>query len=107
MKKGIKQVRVVHDVDFKRNAVRLVTEDGKSCREVERDLGLSAGIVYKWVKQIKADPIDSFPGKGRIRASDAEVHRLLKENDLLRRERDILKKAVAIFSQHSKRSMPL
>jgi transposase len=94
-----KKRRRSHDAEFKRQAVRLVNEDGKSCRAVERDLGLSVGTVYKWVQQAKQAPNDCFPGKGHVRVSDAEVHRLLKENDLLRRERDILKKAVAIFSR--------
>lgn len=93
-----------YDGEFKRQAVRLVQEDRKSCRAVERDLGLSPGTVYKWVQQAKEDPEGCFPGKGHIRISDAEIHRLMRENDLLRRERDILKKAVAIFSRTTSRN---
>ena len=99
--------RRTFDGEFKRQAVRLVIEDGKSCRAVERDLGLSEGTVYKWVQQAKRDPGDCFPGKGHVRIADAEVHRLLKENELLRRERDILKKVVAIFSRTPAKSMVL
>jgi transposase len=87
------------DRDFKRQAIRLVLEDGKSCRSVERDLGLSEGTVYKWVRQGKDDPDHCFPGKGHLKPSDADFRKILRENDLLRRERDILKKALAIFSK--------
>jgi transposase len=88
-----------YDTTFKRDAVRLVLEDEKSCRSVERDLGLPAGVVYKWVRQAKEDPEHCFPGKGHLKPSEAEVKHLVRENELLRRERDILKKAVAIFSR--------
>lgn len=99
--------RRAYDGEFKRQAVRLVLEDQKSCRSVERDLGLSEGTVYKWVQQAKEDPQGCFPGKGHIRPSEAEVHRLKKENELLRRERDILKKVVAIFSRTPSKSTGL
>lgn len=88
-----------YDNAFKREAVRLVIEDHKSCRSVEKDLGLPTGVVYKWVRQSKEDPGHCFPGKGHLKPSDAEVKHLLREIELLRRERDILKKAVAIFSR--------
>lgn len=86
------------DKEFKRQAIRLVLEDRQSCRAVERDLGVSEGTVYKWVRESKADPEHCFPGKGHLKPSDADVNKLIKENNLLRRERDILKKALAIFS---------
>ena len=44
------------------------------------------------------DPEHAFPGKGYLKAPDEEIRRLQRENERLRRERDILKKAVAIFS---------
>jgi transposase len=88
-----------YDNAFKREAVRLILEDHKSCRSVEKDLGLPAGVVYKWVRQTKEDPEHCFPGKGHLKPSDADIKHLLRENELLRRERDILKKAVAIFSR--------
>jgi transposase len=77
----------------------MVTVSGKSCREVERDLGISEGIVYRWVREEKTDPKNAFPGNGHLKPSMADVHNLLKENEQLRRQRDILKKALAIFSQ--------
>jgi len=95
----MKKTRRKFDADFKRQAVSMVTEDRKSCRTVERDLGISEGIVYRWVQEAKEDPKNAFPGIGNIKPSNADLHNLLKENEQLRRQRDILKKALAIFSQ--------
>jgi transposase len=95
----MKKTRRKFDSDFKRQAVSMVTVGGKSCRAVERDLGISEGIVYRWVREEKTDPKNAFPGNGHLKPSMADVHNLLKENEQLRRQRDILKKALAIFSQ--------
>jgi transposase len=92
------------DAEFKRQAVQMVLVDHKSCRSVEKDLGLCQGIVYRWVRELKTDPQNCFPGNGKIKPSDADMHRLLKEVDQLRRERDILKKALGIFSRMPLRS---
>jgi len=100
----MKTTRRKFDADFKRQAVNMVTIGGKSCRAVERDLGIRAGIVYRWVREAKEDPLNAFPGKGNIKPSMADAHNLLKENEQLRRQRDILKKALAIFSQTSPRT---
>jgi transposase len=92
------------DIEFKRQAVQMVLTDHKSCRAVEKDLGIGQGIVYRWVREAKADPLNCFPGNGKIKPSEADVHLLLKENEHLRRERDILKKALGIFSRMPSRS---
>ena len=101
----MKKTRRKFDADFKRQAISMVTVGGKSCRAVERDLGISEGIVYRWVREANQDPKNAFPGNGNIKPSMADVHNLLKENEQLRRQRDILKKALAIFS-HSRGRAP-
>jgi len=50
----------------------------------------------------KKDGSDAFPGKGHIKPSDAELHNLRKELAIVREERDILKKALGIFSSQRK-----
>jgi transposase len=72
---------------------------------VERDLGTGSNVVSKWVREYQSDNADSFPGKGNIKASEVALRDLKKENNLLRRERDILKKAVAIFSKDPNKYM--
>ena len=56
-------------------------------------------MLGRWKKQFEQAPQEAFPGKGRLRPQDEELTRLRKENEILRQERDILKKAVGIFSR--------
>lgn len=83
--------------EFKREAVRLVTEGGLSMAQVARDLGLGDNLVSRWKKEAGENGQRAFPGQGH--PLDEEVARLRRENDVLRQERDILKKVVSIFSQ--------
>jgi transposase len=87
-----------YDQQFKQEAARLVIDQGQSCRTVERALGLPNGLVKDWVRSYRTDPKSAFPGNGRKRAHQDEIDALHKELELVRRERDILKKALAIFS---------
>jgi|TARA_B110000495_G_scaffold198386_1_gene210136 transposase len=62
-------------------------------------LGLSQGIISRWKRPLNGEGADAFPGKGHLSANDEQVRHLHRENERLRRERDILKKALAIFSE--------
>jgi transposase len=86
--------------EFKEDAVRLVTGKGISVTQVAMDLGIHENTIYKWMRQYKADPEGAFPGKGRLKPQDEEFRRLQRENEVLKEEREILKKALAIFSKH-------
>jgi transposase len=88
--------------EFKLEAIRLWQSTGKSAREVEDDLGITRGRLYRWKRQLEDQGEDSFPGHGRIPAADEELRRLRRELEIVKQERDILKKAVAIFSLPSK-----
>ncbi len=83
--------------EFKLEAVKLVTERGLPRTQVARDLGLDVGTLRRWIAEFEADSARAFPGQGHAR--DEEVTRLRRENELLRQERDILKKALGIFSR--------
>jgi transposase len=85
--------------EFKIEALRLFNTSGKSGREIEADLGIGSGMLYRWRKQLEAEGggLRAFPGNGNPR--DEELAQLRKENVILREERDILRKAVAIFSR--------
>jgi len=87
-----------YDAEFKREAVRLVIEGGLKIREVERDLGITAGVLKDWVRKSRENPGETFSGILDPESPEAELKRLRKENARLQRERDILKKAVAVFS---------
>lgn len=89
--------RKQYTAEFKREAVRLVTEQGLSQAQVARDLGIDNNLLSRWKKQLQNHHEQAFPGHGR--PQDEELARLRRENEVLRQERDILKKAVGIFSQ--------
>jgi len=87
--------------EFKQEAVRLVTDGGLSLAQAARDLGINDNMLSRWKKELEQAEQKgqwAFPGQGR--PQDEELARLRRENEVLRRERDILKKAVSIFSQH-------
>ncbi len=88
-----------YDKEFKIEAVRLASEPGNTQAQVQRELGIGQGVISRWKRELRADSEHAFPGKGHLKPQDEEVHRLKRENERLRRERDILKKAVAIFSE--------
>lgn len=85
---------------FKEDAVRLVTDKQVPVAQVAHDLGVHENTIYKWTRLYRADPEGAFPGKGRVKPQDEEFRKLQRENDILKEEREILKKALAIFSKH-------
>ena len=88
-----------YDREFKFEAVRLASEPGNTQAKIERDLGIGQGVISRWKRELFKDGEQAFPGKGRLKPEDDAIRRLKRENERLRRERDILKKAVAIFSE--------
>ncbi len=91
--------RMRYTREFKIEAVRLLESSGKSGHEIEDDLGIGRGQVFRWRRQLAEEngSIRAFPGTGNAR--DEEFMRLKRENTILRVDRDILRKAVAIFSR--------
>ncbi len=94
--------RKKYDRQFKEEAVRLVTEGKRPVTEVARGLGIHENLLRTWKRKYQEDPTCSFTGKGHLRPQDEEFKSLQKENANLREEREILKKALAIFSKHPK-----
>ena len=75
----------------------LYLSNDKSIKEIAQDLGISRATLGHWVSQYKREGEKSFPGSGHV--VNEELRALRKELHLVRQERDILKKAVAIFSE--------
>ncbi len=85
--------------EFKLEAIRLYESSGKSMRAIEQELGITPYLLAKWVQEFRQGQAKAFPGKGRLPAEEAELQRLRRENEVLRQEREILKKVVLIFSK--------
>ncbi len=69
--------------------------------QAARDLDVHENVLRKWVREMVADPLQAFPGKGVMKPEQAEIDRLRKEVAKLKMERDILKKAAAYFAKES------
>ena len=89
-----------YDEQFKRDAVNLLTSSNRTLTQVAADLGIKYDLLSRWRKELNKSGKQSFPGNGNAR--DEELARLRKEIAEVKLERDILKKAVAIFSVHEK-----
>lgn len=87
--------------DFKQEAVRLVRESGHPVAQVARDQGIADHLLYRWrAEQQQAE------GRGHtrhsLRAEQAELVQLRRENAVLKQERDFLKRAAAFFAKESR-----
>ena len=90
------------DRQFKEEAIRLVTEGGRTVTDVAHGLGIHENLLHTWKRKHKENPAGSFPGKGHLKPEEEQLKRLQKENANLKEDREILKKALAIFSKHPK-----
>ncbi len=98
------QRRRKYDPDFKRNAVRLVEEAGRTVAEVAENLGISKDLLYSWRRIQRINKELAFPGNGReaLTTQQQKIRKLEKKLRNAEMERDILKKAMAIFSRTPK-----
>ena len=86
--------------EFKLEAVQLFHRSGKSQSQVARELGIADSTLYHWCKQFAEQGQQAFVGSGHQTPQEEELRRLKRELEVTRQERDILKKALAIFSRH-------
>jgi transposase-like protein len=94
------------DREFKQGALALV-RGGQKVSEVARNLGIRENMLWRWLKEDEAAGVAAFPGIGHLGVADTEVKRLQKELERTQRDRDILKKALAIFSAAPDQSIGL
>jgi len=98
------QQRRKYDPDFKRNSVQLTEEPGRTVAEVAKNLGISKDLLYRWRQAQRVNKKLAFPGNGReaLTSQQQKIRELEKSLKNAEMERDILKKAMAIFSRTSK-----
>lgn len=88
-----------YDKDFKINTVNLYKNSNRSLKVIAQEMGIATSTLGKWIQEYDAQMEKSFPGKGNLKTHEEELRALRKELMHVRQERDILKKAVAIFSE--------
>jgi transposase len=88
--------------EFKVETVQMLCDTDITVTQAAKDLGIHPNTLYKWVRQYGEQHEEAFPGKGRQTPEAEQLRRLQRENQRLRMERDILKKAMAIFSKEKK-----
>ena len=88
--------------EFKEEAVAMLNNSGKSGYEIEEDPGIGSGMIYRWRGQLRTEgnKMRAFPGNGNPR--DEELARLRRELAVVKEEREIVRKAHAIFSRPKK-----
>lgn len=99
-RKPRRRVRRQFSEEFKEGAVRLVLDEGKTVGAVARELDLTGSALGLWVRHARAERTQ---GKsGLTKEEREELVRLRKEVRVLTEERDILKKATALFARPSR-----
>ena len=96
------KIQKVYTKEFKEEAVRLAQTSGKPIAQIARELGISDSAIHGWRKELAEHGEEAFPGKGHQTALEEENRRLKRELERVQQERDILKKAISIFSRESK-----
>jgi transposase len=87
--------------EFKLEALELLATSEKSAAQIERDLGITTGLLLKWRDRYQ---VTNENGRVKLEPSDletaqAEIRQLRRKLAIAEQERDILKKAVSIFSK--------
>jgi transposase len=95
----MKRSRKPYPDEFKHEAVRLLREQRLPRSQVARDLGIDPETLRRWARELSPDAAGAQDAATAPVVSAAELARLRRENEQLRMERDILKKAIDIFSQ--------
>lgn len=95
--------------EFKMDALRLLESSDKSVSEIERDLGITPGLLHKWKQryQITKDERteEEELSKSEFEQAKARIRQLERALAIAEEEREILKKTIAIFSDRDKRDM--
>jgi transposase len=89
---------------FKLDTIQMYENGEKSMALVERELGITEGLLAKWrddLQRVK-DPASVFPGNGNLPEQEARIRQLERENAQLRQEKEILKKVLGIYSKDTK-----
>ena len=105
MEEQMSSKRRKYDRDFKRNAVLLCSEPGRSVPEVAENLGIAKDLLYRWRREYhnsNGKPVFTGNGVESLTEDQKRIRELEKQLKDTQMERDILKKAMAIFAKAPK-----
>ena len=88
--------------EYEAEAVRLVETSGRTQREIAEDLGIGLSTLRRWVDKRRERDLDAPPSE-RQEDLAAALKRLRRENEILRQEREILKRAATFFAKEGSR----
>jgi transposase len=88
--------------EFEAEAVRRALSSGRTRRSVAEDLGVGLSTLTRWIGRGRDRKPDPSPGSDPADLA-TELKRLRRENEILRQERDILKRATAFFAREGSR----
>src|SRR5688572_5777779 len=95
--------RKIFSREFKLEAIRSLDSGKKQATELARELGIPRSRLYAWRQQLQGEgKNDAFPGHGRRVGKDAELAALKAENERLREDNELLKKAARYFAKESR-----
>jgi transposase len=99
------ETRKIYSKEFKQKAVELSNVRG-NVQEISQELGVRAELIYRWRRELTNSPSLAFSGNGKqqLTTEQKELADLKKELANVKMERDILKKAVSIFSVSDRKS---
>jgi len=97
----VEQKRRQYTVEFKKEAVELVSGQDYTIAQAASSLGINSNMLGRWRREFLAREQNAFPGTGHQPAETEELKRLREENRRLRLEKEILKKAAAFFAKES------
>ena len=99
---GEKRARRRFSREFKLEAVRQVLGEGRRQRAVAEELGINENLLGRWIKQLRSDPDQAFPGQGNLKARDKEVEDLRRENARLKGELSFFNKVSGYFAKNQR-----
>jgi len=94
------------DETYKRHAVELTLQAGRSVRAVAEELGLASSVLYEWRRIYAPRPSAAGPAAGSLEDANQEITRLRAEVVRLRERETILKKSLGILSEPPGSGMP-
>ena len=93
------QAKKQYNDEFKKEAIHLLETSNKTVTEIERDLGITHGLLRKWQKRFQVNRVSNKLELSEVEQLKAELRQMKRELEITRMERDILKKTVGIFSK--------